>query len=295
MILTATFGSAATAGRSLADLRSLLADTARAGIDAALFVRSPGAGAPMLDGVALIAALAAVPGSIGLGAGVPVDYQEPFHLARAFAAIDRLTRGRSAVVADLAAGDDLAAAIGHTTPVGERDARRAELLDVTTRLWDSWEDAALLVDRPAGLFTDPARIHRLNHDGAYFAVRGPLNAPRPLQGWPVIVVPVRDAAAARLAARWGDVALAATETLAAEMRTQATAAGRVVRVLLDVAPGQIDAAAMRDRHASGRCDGFNLVLAEAPARLDIDRPPVPDGTTLRTRLGLPRPLSQFAV
>ncbi len=303
MILTATFGSATTASLPLAALQLLLVEAERAGFDAALFVRSPGVAAPMQDAVPLVAALASVPATIGLGASVPIDFSEPFHLARSFAAIDRLTHGRSAVVLDIAAGDDLAPAIGASAFEDERAARRAEFLDVATALWDSWEDAALLVDRPRGLFTDPDRIHRINHDGRHFAVRGPLNAPRPLQGWPVIVVPVRCAASHELAARWADVALIGRSTpeiarrTGAALREQAVAFGRdaqAIRVLVDIEPCRMDAHQMCRWHANGVCDGFNLIMSGPPPALAMEGPVVADGTTLRDRLGLARPRNRYA-
>ena len=76
------------------------------------------------------------------------------------------------------------------------------------KLWDSWEDEAIVLDKPAGLFTDPARVHRITHRGEYFSVRGPLNAPRPLQGHPVIVQSDHSREGLALAAVTADVFLA---------------------------------------------------------------------------------------
>jgi N-acetyl-S-(2-succino)cysteine monooxygenase len=312
MILTASFASVPS-GLSLAHYRSVVAAVERLGLDAALFVR----GAAMLDAVPLIAALASTPSSIGLGAGIPVDYTEPFHLARAFAAIDRLTRGRSAVVFDIAAGIDLAAAIGRSTPDSERIARILEFFDTTTELWDSWEDDAILVDRPAGLFTDANKIHRINHDGDYYAVRGPLNAPRPIQGWPVIFVPVTSHASRAIAARVADVVL--VPGVSVDIVREAGAAVRehrdTIRVLADIeltADG-VDPSArftgtpekftamMRAWHDAGVCDGFNLRLPPVAAEIErlagciaaLGRPRAADGMTLRDRLDLPRPRSRY--
>jgi alkanesulfonate monooxygenase SsuD/methylene tetrahydromethanopterin reductase-like flavin-dependent oxidoreductase (luciferase family) len=310
MILTASFPSGRTGLLGLPQYRQLIQDAARVGFDAALFVRSAGS---MLDAVPLIAALASVPSSIGLGASVSFDHAEPFHLARAFAAIDRLTAGRSAVVADLTAGADLAPAFGHTRRPSDPGARIAECLEVTTRLWDSWEDEALLVDREDGLFTDPDRIHRINHEGQYFTVRGPLNAPRPLQGWPVIVVPVAGDASRSLAAQMGDVALIAPQSIeeaqdfCAHIREEVAANGRrlqAIRILVDLGgeglaipgtPAELSMM-MRSWHAVGACDGFNLILDGAPdwGVLALGRAPASHGTSLRDRLGLRRPLNRYA-
>lgn len=341
MILTISFGGhTRLPAISLPYYRSLVSATSRAGLDAALFVRS-GPAAPMIDAQVLIAALASVKVGIGLGASVPVDYTEPFHLARAFAAIDRLTRGRSAVVVDFAAGTEFAASCGHREPTepAVRCARAAELFEVTGKLWDSWEDDALLVDRAAGLFADPDKVHRINHDGTYFAVRGPLNAPRPIQGWPVIIMPVASAAAREFAAQVADVTLISCATPEAaqcacnDIRERVATHGRrlqAVRILVNLVPilGRSTAEArdraaglgedpgdtlrfvgtpprlaalMREWHAVGACDGFNLLSHDqddfellASCVNALQRNDVPVGATLRTRLELARPVSRYA-
>jgi alkanesulfonate monooxygenase SsuD/methylene tetrahydromethanopterin reductase-like flavin-dependent oxidoreductase (luciferase family) len=261
----------------LAQYRSLVTAVAQAGVDAALFVRSPGPGSPMLDAQPLIAALASLPVDIGLGASVPIDYTEPFHLARTMAAVDRLTNGRSAVVIDLAAGSDCAAQFGRGPRKTASHARAAEFLEVTTKLWDSWEDGALLVDRPAGLFTNADKIHRIDHDGPYFTVRGPLNAPRPIQGWPVIIMPVASPAASEVAAQIADVALIscttpnAAQSACADIRGRAAAHGRrlqAVRILVDFVPilGRTEAEARRRADASGEGDPDTLRFVGTPKR-----------------------------
>ena len=53
-------------------------------------------------------------------------------------------------------------------------------------LWDSWEDDAFIRDKAGGRYFDPAKLHKLNHRGETFAVQGPLNVSRPIQGYPVI-------------------------------------------------------------------------------------------------------------
>ncbi|MDR3535751.1 MAG: LLM class flavin-dependent oxidoreductase [Acetobacteraceae bacterium] len=323
MILTASFPSADTPPAiTLAHYRALITGVAHAGLDAALFVRSPGPATPMLDGAPLIAALASVPVGIGLGASVPLDHTEPFHLARAFAAIDRLTGGRSAVIVDLTAGVERAAQFGHVAPPDDPDARAVECLETTAKLWDSWEDDAILVDRPGGLFTNPDRIHRINHEGMYFTVRGPLNAPRPLQGWPVIIVPVASAESRSFAAQFADVALIAPTTrdaaqsACAAIREQVAGHGRrlqAIRILVDLVPilgattaeaqrradaiGQHGSALqfvgtpsqlrtmMREWDAVGACDGFNLLPHDPPVDFGLlaTLPHTPDAAGMTLR------------
>ncbi len=63
----------------------------------------------------------------------------------------------------------------------------AEYLDVVQGLWDSWEADALVGSKEQGVFVDPEKLHRLDHKGEFFQVRGPLNIKRTPQGQPVIV------------------------------------------------------------------------------------------------------------
>ncbi len=58
---------------------------------------------------------------------------------------------------------------------------------MVTGLWDSWADDAFIRDADSGEYFDPDRLHRLDHKGEFFSVRGPLHIARPPQGWPVIV------------------------------------------------------------------------------------------------------------
>jgi alkanesulfonate monooxygenase len=72
-------------------------------------------------------------------------------------------------------------------PHAVRYERAGEFVRIVTGLWDSWEDDAFLRDAESGLFFDPDKLHALDYKGKYYSVAGPLNAPRPVQGWPVIV------------------------------------------------------------------------------------------------------------
>ncbi|WP_158746274.1 LLM class flavin-dependent oxidoreductase [Acidisphaera sp. L21] len=204
---------------SLAWFRKLTLQAERAGLDAILFGSSPWgpavaasgqAGTFELDAMPLIAALAADGEQIGLGASVPVDHAEPFNIARSFAGADRLTAGRTAWIADVREKTYRPGDFAHAEArdVSARYARALECISVVRKLWDSWEDEAIVLDKPAGLFTDPARVHRITHRGEYFSVRGPLNAPRPLQGHPVIVQSDHSREGLALAAVTADVFLA---------------------------------------------------------------------------------------
>src|SRR5262249_19514923 len=83
--------------------------------------------------------------------------------------------------------------------------RADEFLEATTGLWDTWDDDALVLDREAGYFADPAKVHELGYDGQWFQVRGPLTVPRSPQGRPVLLQAGSSGRGRDFAARWAEV------------------------------------------------------------------------------------------
>jgi FMN-dependent oxidoreductase (nitrilotriacetate monooxygenase family) len=69
----------------------------------------------------------------------------------------------------------------------DRYDRAHEYVAVVKQLWDSWTDDAIVDDRASGRYARVDRIRPIQHQGARYAVMGPLNVPRPPQGRPVLV------------------------------------------------------------------------------------------------------------
>src|SRR5262249_32925514 len=137
----------------------------------------------------LLAALSAVTSRIGLVATASTSYNEPFHVARKFASLDHLSDGRAGwnlVTSGMAAEAYNFNRDAHYEH-GERSERAREFAQVVVGLGDSWDDDAFWRDKAGGIFFEPDKLHRLNHKGENFSVRGPLNVPRTPQGRPVIV------------------------------------------------------------------------------------------------------------
>ena len=88
----------------------------------------------------------------------------------------------------------------------------AEYLDVVQGLWDSWEEGALVGDKTSGTFVDPDKLHRLDHHGEFFQVRGPLNIKRSPQGQPVIFQAGASNDGRNFASRRADAIFAAAQT-----------------------------------------------------------------------------------
>jgi FMN-dependent oxidoreductase (nitrilotriacetate monooxygenase family) len=168
-----------------------------------------------LEPVTLLAALAAVTKDIGLIATASTSYSEPYNLARALASIDHLSNGRIGWNVVTSAMNEEALNFGRDGNIehASRYERAAEFIEVAKTLWDSIEDGALLIDKTSGDFADPSRVHRIDHVGKHFKVRGPLNVPRPPQGHPLIVQAGSSKDGKNFAARYADVNFAIFRTI----------------------------------------------------------------------------------
>ena len=104
--------------------------------------------------------------------------------------------------------------VDDTVAHADRYVRAEEFVDVVTALWESWEPDALRLDADAATFAEPGKVHTLDHRGAHFAVRGPLNSPRSPQGRPVLVQAGSSEAGKELAARIAEVVFTAQRSVA---------------------------------------------------------------------------------
>ena len=169
---------------------------------------------PRLEPITMLAARAATTTHIGLGATASTTYNEPFTVARAFASLDHLSAGRAAWNAVTSSSPDAAGNFGRQHPPhSQRYQVAEEFVDVVRGLWDCWEDDAIVIDRDTGQYVDPAKVHPLDHKGAFFEVRGPLNIGRCPQGRPVILQAGASDPGLALAARTADVVFAVVQDL----------------------------------------------------------------------------------
>lgn len=144
---------------------------------------------PKLDPLVVLATIAAATSHVGLIGTASTTYSQPYDLARRFASLDHLSRGRSGWNIVTSTMENEAHNYGRDAHLGhsERYARASEFVDVARKLWDSWQSGAVLADKGSGNYTDPARITAVNHAGEHFTVAGPLTVPRAPQGHPVLV------------------------------------------------------------------------------------------------------------
>ena len=167
-----------------------------------------------MDTAAVLSFMAAVTSRIGLVGTASTTYSQPYDVARRFATADHLSKGRvgwNAVTTAHAVAAQMYGTGSHPEAL-VRYSRGDEFLDVVIKLWESWEQDALVGDKQNAVFADPGKIHAINHSGENFSVRGPLPFMRSRQGRPVIFHAGSSPAGRDQAARFADVVFTAQHT-----------------------------------------------------------------------------------
>lgn len=174
-----------------------------------------------LDAVLVASYVAPLTQRIGLVPTVTTAHPEPFHVATGIQTLDFASRGRAGVRLVAGASPAERANFGRRPdgpgrlPASGRVEDAPELVaafreagefaEVLTRLWDSWDDDAIVRDTSAGLFLDPDRVHPARFEGEFFSVEGASIVPRSPQGRPLITVLAHQTVPFRLAAEQADV------------------------------------------------------------------------------------------
>jgi N-acetyl-S-(2-succino)cysteine monooxygenase len=186
------------------------------------------------DPISVLSALAAVTDHVGLIGTGSTTYNKPWELARRFATLDHLSGGRAGwnivtTVTPLAAAN-------FGEPVhpdhADRYARAHEFVEVVLRVWDSWDDDAVIGDRERGVWADRSKLHAPHFHGEHYDVEGVQPFPRSPQGHPVLVLAGQSGAGVGLAARYAEMAfsgppsLEAAVSFRADLHAQAAALGR---------------------------------------------------------------------
>ncbi|MBT6985187.1 MAG: LLM class flavin-dependent oxidoreductase [Rhodospirillaceae bacterium] len=167
-----------------ADL-NYISDTFRNSLEPALRYAAQ---APEHDPIPLITSMAAVTSHVGLGATFSVSHHNPFYAARLWATLDHLTKGRAAWNVVTSLNHNQAANYGEErADTDSRYDRAHEFVEVCQKLWQSWDEDAVVMDRENAIFADANKVHRIEHEGEFFKSRGPLNVVRPRHGAPPII------------------------------------------------------------------------------------------------------------
>lgn len=190
---------------------------------------------PVNDPLPLVPAMAAVTRHLGFGVTVNIGHEQPHLFARRMSTLDHLSRGRLGWNIVTGFLDSAARAAGQAaqTSHDERYARADDFMDAAYKLWESsWDDDAVRADAHSGLYTDPARVRRVRHEGPWYRVDGiHLSAPSP-QRTPVLYQAGASARGTAFAVKHAECiflpnhGLAATAALTRRLRGQLAEAGR---------------------------------------------------------------------
>ncbi len=250
--------------------------------------------APKLDPAVLAPFLIAATRRLGVVTTLATFEYHPFLLARLTNTLDHVSDGRAGW--NLVTGSNDGGAQNYGLKGQYQHDERYEMADdyceAVTRLWDSWEPDAMVIDQERAIFADPAKVHPVHYQGKYFSTRGPLSAPRSPQGHPVICQAGGSPRGRAFAARWADTVIGSASSVAGmkdfrdDIRTRAVACGRdpdSIKVLFLIAPvvdefrdsaqarrdaQKQDAAAFIEWHlaSSSRLTGIDF------SRFDLDEP-----------------------
>ena len=155
-----------------------------------------------LDAVLIASLVAPHTAHLGLVPTANTTHTEPFHLASALSTLDYVSRGRAGWRPQVSSRLDEAAHVGRrqfptvnrrnrddpaaAALVGDLFEEATDAVEVVRRLWDSWEDDAIIKDQSTGRFIDRDKLHYVDFEGRFFNVKGPSIVPRPPQGNPLI-------------------------------------------------------------------------------------------------------------
>jgi len=281
----------------LADILAV-PDRLRGSLDSQL--RYGALGALRLDPQLVLATMAGATKHVGLACTVSTTYFEPFAVARSLATLDHLSGGRAGwnIVTSFQQAE--ARNFGREDHLARdlRYERADEFMEVACALWDSWQDGALVRDRQTPLFADPARVHRVDHEGRWFKVRGPLNVSRSPQGRPVFIQAGASDRGRDFAARWAEVIFVthsspeAAKEFRADLHLRAAKFGRQPDEL-KVLPGVVPIVAETRAEAEAQralLDGLaepEAGLSTLSYHLDVDLSQFPQDQVLPETLEVP--------
>jgi long-chain alkane monooxygenase len=248
---------------------------------------------PVGDPLLVISAMAAATVRLGFVVTVSCTYEQPYALARKLTTLDHLTDGRIGWNVVTSALDSAARNLGLTEQLShdERYARADEFMEVVYKLWEgSWEEDAVVADRAAGVYADPAKVHPIGHEGAWFQVPGLFLCEPSAQRTPVICQAGASPAGRAFAARHAEEVFVSGQrpeivrAIVDDVRRQAAACGRDPRSLKFVtsmtvvsAPTAAEAHAKLDDYRSFASVEGNLARLSGTVlvdigQLDLDQP-----------------------
>jgi long-chain alkane monooxygenase len=196
---------------------------------------------PVNDPLQLVPAMALVTKHLGFGLTASLSFEHPYTFVRRLSTLDHLTKGRAGwnIVTSYLDSGTKNIGLGGQSAHDDRYDVADEYMEVCYKLWEgSWEDDAVLRDRARRIFTDPAKVHPIHHEGRYVKVPGVhLSEPSP-QRTPVLYQAGASARERSFAGEHAECVFIATPSKAvleksvAAIRESVAAAGRDPRSVL---------------------------------------------------------------
>jgi len=241
--------------------------------------------APKLDPVVAASMLAYATEHIGIICTASTTFYNPYQLARQFATLDHLTRGRIGWNM-VTSSEDRAAQNFGMDKLPEHDLRYEmanEFKECVEALWDSWDEDAIVADPDTGYYADHTKVHRADFEGRFYKSRGPLNVPRSPQHHPVYCQAGGSPAGRDFAAKNADLILnipngvAGMKAFRDDIRSRAEGFGRdpdeikVFFVILPLIADTMAHALEMQEEWHGRADyNFEVSMSHFEATQEID-------------------------
>ncbi|BBZ43312.1 LLM class flavin-dependent oxidoreductase [Mycobacterium parmense] len=236
------------------------------------------------DAVLVAARIAPLTEHIGLVPVATITHTEPFHVSKSIATLDYVSHGRAGWQVRVSGTAHEAALFGRRGPAADRDLfdEAADAVEVVRRLWDSWEDDAVIRDVATGRYIDREKLHYIDFAGRYFSVKGPSITPRPPQGQPVITALAHASRSYEFASAGADIVFItprnddSLRSILADIANARRTAGRPLKAYADLVVALADdpltpaAAISSDAHVFVGClsDLAQLLLAWNDAGVD---------------------------
>jgi FMN-dependent oxidoreductase (nitrilotriacetate monooxygenase family) len=134
-----------------------------------------GAQIPANEPLLLVSAMAHVTKHLGFGITASTSFEHPYTFARRMSTLDHLSGGRVGwnIVTSYLQSGAINVGLDSLARHDNRYDIADEYLEVLYKLWEaSWDEDAVVHDTERGIYTDPSKVHRIEHDGEYFKVPG---------------------------------------------------------------------------------------------------------------------------
>lgn len=249
---------------------------------------------PKLDPAVLASFLIQATRRLGVVTTLSTTEYHPFQLARLTNTLDHVSLGRAGWNLVTGSNDGGAQNFGleRQYPHDERYEMADEYADLVTRLWESWDEDAVVMDQENEIFADSSKVRPVYFEGKYFRSRGPLGAPRSPQGRPVICQAGGSPRGRQFAARWAETVIGTARSVASmkafreDIRAKAREAGRdpdSIKVLFLITPivdGSRESAELRrraqlddtERHLDAHLASLSRTSGIDFSKFDLDEP-----------------------